>query len=296
MGRDQGNHCVLESIKNGETSIGRLYIVPTPIGNLEDMTFRAVRILGEVTRILAEDTRRTRILCDRYGVTTPVTHFDDHNAQRMIPGILAELVAGSSIALVSDAGTPGISDPGPPLVRAAMHVVPIEALPGASAVTTALSGSGFPCDRFVFEGFLPRKGGERRRRLESMVQEERTVAFFESPQRLAATLADLESVGAGARSAVVARELSKVFETLYRGSVTELAARFRGEVVRGEIVVLLDKGEFIPPSPQRVEELLDEVLASGMSIRDATRSLVSQTGLSASKLYKLALTRRGEGE
>ncbi|MBF0428396.1 MAG: 16S rRNA (cytidine(1402)-2'-O)-methyltransferase [Magnetococcales bacterium] len=279
-------------MKDHAISDGRLYIIPTPIGNLEDMTFRAVRILGEVARILAEDTRRTRILCDRYGVKTPVVHFDDHNANRLIPGILAELAAGARFALVSDAGTPGISDPGVPLVRAAIQVVAVEALPGASAVTTALSGSGFACDRFVFEGFLPRRGSERRRRLDSMAQETRTVAFFESPQRLAATLADLVAVGAGERAVVVARELSKVFETLYRGSVAELAAHFHGEMVRGEIVVILNGGVFTPPSAEQVEELLDAALNEGMSIRDATRHLASRTGQSASELYKLALARR----
>ncbi|MBF0126278.1 MAG: 16S rRNA (cytidine(1402)-2'-O)-methyltransferase [Magnetococcales bacterium] len=273
-------------------SVGRLYIVPTPIGNLEDMTFRGVRILREVDRILAEDTRRTRILCDRYGVTTRVTHCDDHTVERMIPGLLAELAAGQRIALVSDAGTPGISDPGPPLVRAAWHVVPVEALPGATAVTTALSGSGFACERFVFEGFLPRKGMARRRRLEALVQEERTVAFFESPQRLAATLADLEAAGAGSRPVMVARELTKVFETLYRGSVAELAARFAREEVRGEIVVILDKGSFVPPSREQTVALLDAALAQGVSIRDATRNLAPKTGLSASELYKMALERR----
>ncbi|MEO5330961.1 MAG: 16S rRNA (cytidine(1402)-2'-O)-methyltransferase [Magnetococcus sp. YQC-5] len=279
-------------MKEHATSLGKLYIIPTPIGNLEDMTYRGVRLLHEVDRILAEDTRRTRILCDHYGVRTPVTHFDDHNAMRLLPGLLDELAQGVVMALVSDAGTPGISDPGLPLIRAASEMVKVEALPGASAITTALSGSGFVCDRFVFEGFLPRKGVERRRRLESMVQEDRTVAFFESPQRLSATLADLVETGAGMRSVVVARELTKMFETMYRGTLLEIAERLQVERVRGEIVVILEGKTWTPLSLEQAGEMLDAALAGGMSMRDATRYLAPQTGLPATELYRMALARR----
>ncbi len=289
---ERNSHRMTESIKGQEASVGRLYIVPTPIGNLEDMTFRGVRILSGVDRILAEDTRRTRILCDHYHITTPLTHFDDHNAKQLIPGLLAELRAGATIALVSDAGTPGISDPGPALVRAVADEVSVEPLPGASAVTTALSGSGFVCDRFVFEGFLPRKGEDRRRRMEAMLNERRSVVFFESPQRLVATLADLVAVGVGERAAVVARELTKLYGTLYRGSVAELVERLKAVVIRGEIVVILDRGTVMPLSMMQVEAVLDSALAQGVRIRDVTRQLAPQTGMSASELYKLALARR----
>ncbi|MBF0295813.1 MAG: 16S rRNA (cytidine(1402)-2'-O)-methyltransferase [Magnetococcales bacterium] len=272
---------------------GRLYIVPTPIGNLEDMTLRGVRILREVDRILAEDTRRTRILCDHYGVTTPLSRFDDNTAAKLMPGVLAELAAGRRIALVSDAGTPGISDPGSPLARAARELgVAVEALPGATSVTTALSGSGLPGERFVFEGFLPRKGGERQRRLRGMVGEERTVVFFESPQRLVATLDDLAALGAGSRVIVVARELTKLHETLHRGTVATLAAGFRQQAVRGEIVVVMAPGTRPPSSPEEAATLLDEALASGMGLKEASRRLAPLTGLSASTLYGMALERR----
>ncbi|MBF0272985.1 MAG: 16S rRNA (cytidine(1402)-2'-O)-methyltransferase [Magnetococcales bacterium] len=275
--------------------VGKLYIVPTPIGNLEDITLRALRILGgEVGRILAEDTRRTRILCDHHGIRTPVFHFDDHNAARLIPGLVEELRGGARFALVSDAGTPGISDPGSSLVRGAMAWVPVEALPGASAVTTALSASGFAGERFVFEGFLPRKGMDRRRRLESLVREERTVIFFESPQRLEATLADLAAIGAGERVAVVARELTKLYETYHRGTIAELVTRFGAEPPRGEIVVLLEGAAFVPPSPEEVAVLLDQALESGLGLRDATRLVAERTGRSASELYALGLARRRE--
>lgn len=270
---------------------GRLYIVPTPIGNLEDITLRAARILGEVGKILAEDTRRTRILCQHLKIFTPVVHFDDHNSARLLPAIVEELRAGARLALVSDAGTPGISDPGVALTRAAAEVAVVEPLPGPSAVTTALSASGFLGDRFVFEGFLPRKGSERHRRLSALVREERTVLFFESPQRLAATLADLAACGAGARQAVVGRELTKLHETFYRGSLTDLAARFVGETVRGEIVVLLEGAAPMVWADDAVEQLLIRTLAEGHGVREASRRVASETGRPASELYAMALMR-----
>ncbi|MBF0165515.1 MAG: 16S rRNA (cytidine(1402)-2'-O)-methyltransferase [Magnetococcales bacterium] len=275
------------------SSTGRLYIVPTPIGNLEDITLRALRLLGEVDRILAEDTRRTRILLDHHAIRTPLSHFDDHNAERLIPGIHAALLGGARMALVSDAGTPGISDPGGALVRAVRDTVPVEALPGASAVTTALSGSGLPGERFVFEGFLPRKGAERRARLESLLREERTVSFFESPQRLAATLAELVAMGAGDRGAIVARELTKIHETYHRGTIAELTAHFQAATPRGEIVVLLEGAIFTPPSAEDVGLWLDEALGRGLGVKEAARGVAARSGRSASELYALALARRG---
>lgn len=276
------------------SSTGRLYIVPTPIGNLEDITLRALRLLGEVERILAEDTRRTRILLDHHAIRTPVSHFDDHNAERLIPGIRAALIGGARLALVSDAGTPGISDPGGALVRAVREMVPVEALPGASALTTAISGSGLPGERFVFEGFLPRKGAERRARLESLLRETRTVSFFESPQRLATTLAELTALGAGARGAIVARELTKIHETYHRGAVAELAAWFQAEPPRGEIVVLLEGAVFSPPGDEEIGQWLDEALGRGLGVKEAARGVAARSGRPASELYALALLRRGD--
>ncbi len=276
-------------------TVGKLYIVPTPIGNLDDMTFRAVRILGTVDRILAEDTRHTRVLCAHYGITTPMTSFDDHNAARRLPGILQALHQGRQMALVSDAGTPGISDPGLPLLRAVVaEAIALEVLPGASALVTALSGSGFSLDRFVFEGFLPRKGRLRALRLANIAAEERTVLLFESPLRILATLLALQQVGCGERPALVARELTKLFETWHRGSVSELAEWFQKEPPRGEMVLVLQGREPAPPSLEEAAALLEGVLAAGEGMRTATQQMARMTGLPRNRLYKMALAKKNE--
>lgn len=276
---------------------GKLYIVPTPIGNLDDMTLRGISVLKAVDRILAEDTRHTRKLCQRHGIATSLLSFNDHNAAQRLPGLLAELQAGAVMALVSDAGMPGISDPGVPLVREVVaRAIPLEVLPGATAVATAMAGSGFPGDRFVFEGFLPRKGRERRQRLAAIATEERPVALYESPNRLAATLAELEKIGCGARAAVVARELTKLYETWHRGTVTELAALFAGQPPRGEVVVVLEGHRAEPVSGEAARRLLHEALSAGDGIKEAARRVAAETGLSGSELYRMALAwRREEG-
>ncbi|MBF0161264.1 MAG: 16S rRNA (cytidine(1402)-2'-O)-methyltransferase [Magnetococcales bacterium] len=274
---------------------GRLYIVPTPIGNLEDMTFRAVRILQGVERILAEDTRHTRILCAHYGIHTPMTSFNDHNATQRLPEILQALRNGAHMALVSDAGTPGISDPGLPLIRGVVaDSIALEVLPGASAVVTALSGSGFPLDRFVFEGFLPRKGRARSERLQQIAHETRSVALFESPLRLVATLVALQEVGCGDRVALVARELTKRFESWHRGSVNELAEWFQNHPPRGEIVLLLRGREPPPQETTLPEGLLTQLLTDAAGVRAATRQLAQKTGISRNQLYKMAITRKNQ--
>ena len=275
---------------------GKLYIVPTPIGNLDDMTFRAVQVLKSVDRILAEDTRHTRILCDRYEIHTPLSCLNDHNAVKRLPGIMQELEKGATLGLVSDAGTPGISDPGLPLIQAVVdNDFLLEVLPGASAVVTALSGSGFSLDRFVFEGFLPRKGKDRKTRLAHIALERCSVVFYESPKRLVATLRDLQHIGCGGRSIVVARELTKLFETWHRGSVDSLEKWFEENPPRGEIVIVLKGVIEEPSSPKKAWRLLEQSLSDGLSVRQSARLVAEMTGLSGSNLYKMALAQnRGD--
>ncbi len=216
-----------------------LYVVATPIGNLEDMSYRAVRILAEVDLIAAEDTRRTRRLLKHYQISRPLISYHDHNKEGRSPFLLEKLNSGESLALVSDAGTPGISDPAFYLVRLAIgHGVPVVPVPGPSALISALVVSGLPPDRFVFEGFLPAKSGRRRRKLKTLAGEERTILFFESPYRLKRTLEDILEV-MGDRRATVARELTKKFEEVTRGTVTHLLDHFGEKKPRGEVVIVL---------------------------------------------------------
>ena len=218
---------------------GTLYLVATPIGNLEDITSRAVRILGEVQVIAAEDTRRTRRLLEHFGLATPIVSLFEHNERARIPGLLARLAEGDSVAVVTDAGSPGISDPGYPLVRAAAAAgFRVESVPGASAVIAALQVSGLPTDAFVFVGFLPPKSAARRRRLEELSERRETVVAFESPHRIDGCLADLEAVW-GDRPMVLARELTKLHEQIVRGTAHEVRASLLAEQRRGEIVLVL---------------------------------------------------------
>lgn len=218
---------------------GTLFIVATPIGNLEDITFRAVKVLKGVDLIAAEDTRKTRMLLNKYDISRPLTSYHDHNKQRQAGKILQELVGGRSVALVSDAGTPSISDPGYYLINLALQQqVPVVPVPGVSAVIASLSVSGLPSDRFCFEGFLPRKPGLRRQRLLSLKDEERTIVFYESPYRISATLQDLVDLY-GERWVVVARELTKVFEEVVRGPLSTLLLKMQEGRRRGEFTVLV---------------------------------------------------------
>ena len=216
---------------------GKLYVVPTPIGNLEDITLRAIRVLGEVELVLAEDTRVSGQLLAHLGIDRPLRSFHAHNEHHVLQGVVDKLKAGAVFALVSDAGTPGISDPGFLLVRACLEAgVPVETLPGPTAFVPALVSSGLPCDRFVFEGFLPVKKG-RRTRLQLLAAEQRTIVFYESPHRIERTLRELAEVLGGERRAAVARELSKLHEEVLRGTLAELAAHFAATAARGEIVL-----------------------------------------------------------
>jgi 16S rRNA (cytidine1402-2'-O)-methyltransferase len=232
---------------------GSLYIVSTPIGNLEDMTFRAVRVLREVALVAAEDTRRTLTLFRRYDITTPLTSFFEHNQEQKTPDIVRRLLAGDDVALVSDAGTPGISDPGYPLVRRAIEEgITVVSVPGPSALTAAASVAGLPLHEFLFAGFCSPRAGRRRRRLERLRDLPCTLIFYESAHRLAALLEDAESVF-GDRPAAVAVELTKVHETVLRGRLTELRGKFVGERPRGEYTVLIggapEVGASAAPAP-----------------------------------------------
>ncbi|MBI5709619.1 MAG: 16S rRNA (cytidine(1402)-2'-O)-methyltransferase [Candidatus Eisenbacteria bacterium] len=218
---------------------GTLYLVATPIGNLEDITQRALRVLREVSVVAAEDTRHTRRLLERFGISVPVVSLFEHNERARIPGLVRRLHAGEDVAVVTDAGSPGISDPGYPLVRAAVaEGLRVESLPGPSAVIAALQVSGLPTDAFVFAGFLPVRSGARRRKLEELHQRRETVVAFESPHRIAACLADLEEIW-GERPVALARELTKLHEQVLRGTAREVRAALAPEKRKGEMVLVL---------------------------------------------------------
>ncbi len=219
---------------------GKLYVVPTPIGNLEDITLRALRILKEVDLIACEDTRKATILLKHYGITTPRTSYHAHNEHRKTAQLIARMKAGEQLALISDAGTPGISDPGYLLVRACIEAdIPVEVLPGPTAFVPALVASGLPTHRFAFEGFLPAKKG-RQKRLQELRTETRTMIFYEAPHRLLKTLEQLIEVFGADRQAAVARELTKVHEEVRRGTLLELYEYFHAQPsIRGECVLVV---------------------------------------------------------
>lgn len=225
---------------SSSATMGTLYVVATPIGNLEDITLRALCILGEVDLIAAEDTRHTRKLLTRHGISRPLVSYHEHNKQRQAPRLLALLQEGQSVALVTDAGTPGISDPGYHLLQTLIsHDIPIVPIPGPAAVITALSVAGLPTDRFVFEGFLPPKGGKRRQRLEALRNEPRTIVVYESPYRLLRLLQDIVTHLGPDRRVVITRELTKRFEEIKRGTASALFEDLQGRTIRGECTVVI---------------------------------------------------------
>jgi 16S rRNA (cytidine1402-2'-O)-methyltransferase len=269
---------------------GGLYLVATPIGNLRDITLRALEILAGADVIACEDTRVTRKLLDHYGISTPMVSYHEHNAAAARPRLLAKLTAGEAIALVSDAGTPMISDPGYKLVRAtqeAGHTV--TAIPGASATLTALNVAGLPTDRFYFEGFLPPKAGQRRTRIAELARIPATLILFETGPRLAAALADL-AADLGAREAAVCRELTKLHEEIRRGNLATLAADYAETTdPRGEIVIVIAPplDEEIPDA-QQVDDLIRNALAR-VSMKDAVGEVATATGLPRRDIYQRAL-------
>ncbi len=219
--------------------MGILYIVPTPVGNMEDITFRAIRILREADLVLAEDTRTSAVLLKHYDIRNHLLSHHKFNEHGTSASVVSRLQSGQTVALISDAGTPGISDPGFYLVREAVRAgVEVQCLPGATAFVPALVSSGLPCDRFCFEGFLPQKKG-RRTRLESLSREQRTMIFYESPYRLVKTLRQLAEVFGDDRQASVCREISKIHEESVRGTLTEVADHFTETEPRGEIVIIV---------------------------------------------------------
>ena len=217
----------------------KLYLVPTPVGNLGDMTYRAVEVLNSVDLILAEDTRTSRVLLQHYGIATPLQSYHIFNEHQTLSSVIERLLGGTTVALVTDAGTPGISDPGFLLVREAVrNGIPVETLPGATAFVPALVDSGLPCDRFVFLGFLPHKKG-RQTALAALADESRTMVIYESPYRLVKLLEELVSVIGDERHVSVSREISKLHAETARGSLAEVLAHFKSKEVKGEIVVVL---------------------------------------------------------
>lgn len=229
---------------------GRLHIVPTPVGNLEDMTFRAIRTLKDADLILAEDTRTSSVLLKHYDIHTPMRSHHRNNEHREISGLISDLESGMDIALISDAGTPGISDPGFMLARACRDAgIDVECLPGPTAFVPALVASGLPCDRFVFEGFLPLKKG-RATRLEQLARDPRTIIIYESPLRLARTLRQLAEAFGPERKAAVCREISKLHEEIRRNSLAQLADHYAANHAKGEIVIVIAPPEKPLPTDQ----------------------------------------------
>lgn len=267
-----------------------LHLVATPIGNLGDISLRALSTLAAADLILAEDKRVTKVLLAHYGITTPIMAYHEHNAAEMRPFVMEKLASKQALALVSDAGTPLVSDPGYKLVEAAIEGgFHITAIPGASAVLTALVLSGLPSDRFFFEGFLPNKSGERRRRARELEAVPASLVFFEAPHRIAESLADLAAVF-GPRPAAVARELTKKFETIRRGTLEELAGQYATEPTpKGEIVLIV-----APPAAAGVldDEAIDQALAKALethSKRDAVDLVAAELGLPRKRVYARAL-------
>ncbi|MGD0585864.1 MAG: 16S rRNA (cytidine(1402)-2'-O)-methyltransferase [Oryzomonas sp.] len=276
---------------------GTLYILATPIGNLEDMTYRAVRILGEVDLIAAEDTRHSLKLLNHFGISKPLTSYFDHNQQFKGERILQALRQGRSVALISDAGTPCISDPGFNLVRAAVAegiaVIPI---PGPCAAVTALSASGLPSDTFTFAGFPPARQGKRRAFLNAMAPLPGTLVFYEAPHRLQETLRDMREV-MGERQVVVARELTKIYEEFIRGTIGEVLAAVAQGKVRGEVVILVAPGEAVQEEAEPLPELLERLLHDeGLTVKDAAKKAAEITGVPRNTAYAEALRVRNGGE
>ncbi len=270
-----------------------LYIVATPLGNLADLGSRAADCLRRVAVVAAEDTRRTRGLLAHLGARPQLLSFHAHSGPRRTEALLDILRSGRDVALGTDAGTPGVSDPGPELVAAVRaQGFPVVPLPGPSAVTTALSASGLPADRYLFLGFVPRKGAERARLLARAAAEEWSVVFFEAPGRLGALLADLRALAGPERRAVVARELTKVHEEFRGGTLAELADYYSREEARGEVTLVLAGTGVAPPQPDRSEEaraLAARLLAEGASRREAARQVASDLGMARNEAYRLVM-------
>ena len=277
---------------------GTLYLCATPIGNLDDMTCRAVTVLRQVSLIAAEDTRHTRKLTSHFDIHCPLTSYHEHNKARKGPELVERLLAGQDVALVSDAGLPGISDPGEDLVRLAVQAgIRVTPIPGPCAAVTAIMASGLPTGAFVFAGFLPKQAGARQKRLTALRDYPETLIFYESPHQLLRTLADLQSV-LGDRPAVIARELTKVHEEFRRGLLSALTADFQDQTPRGEFVVMVagrDETMAMPEPAAKpitdatIREELERRIAAGENKKDAIRMTASQLGLPRRRVYRLTV-------
>jgi 16S rRNA (cytidine1402-2'-O)-methyltransferase len=268
---------------------GTLFVVSTPIGHMGDFSFRGVETLRSVSAVLAEDTRHTRHLMDRYEITTPLVAYHEHNEAKSTPALVARLAAGESLALVSDAGTPLLSDPGARLVKAAIDAgIVVSPVPGASALLAALVASGLDIDRFTFFGFLARKGGERKRVIDEIARMRHAVVIYEAPNRVADTLAELARAGAGERATVVARELTKQYEELRRGTVTALAAYYESTPPRGEVVIVIAGETPVEISEDELRARATALRAEGRSARDVAAVLTAELGAPRNLAYRVA--------
>jgi len=275
-------------MKAREQSGGVLYLVATPIGNLEDITLRALRILRSVGLIAAEDTRATRRLLSHYDIHTPLTSYFEHNKLTKLDQILTTL-REKDVAIVSEAGTPGISDPGYELIRAAIELgVEVVSVPGASAVVAALAISGLPTDRFVYVGFMPRRRADRKRSLERLASATQTIVAFEAPHRVVEALEDIRAV-LGNRRIAVAREVTKVHEEVVRGSVDEVLQHFASRPPRGELTLIIAGAApaAVEPDEETLKRRLGELAAQGLGGKEAVRRVVEETGVPKRRLYRL---------
>ncbi len=265
---------------------GRLYVVATPIGNLEDITYRAVRILREAAEIACEDTRQTRKLLEHFGIQKPTVSYHEHNEAERAGKLIERLRDGETIALVSDAGMPLVSDPGYRLVRAAVEAgIAVEPVPGPSAVLAALSASGLPTDAFHFGGFLPAKPGQRLRALENLAEEQATLIFFEAPHRVVEALEAVEQV-LGPRPVVVARELTKVHEEFLRGTPAEVRAQLEArDAIKGEITLLIGKATAPLVEDTPVTEAVEALVRGGTPRMDAIKQVARKRGISKREVY-----------
>ncbi len=268
---------------------GILYIVATPIGNLEDLTFRALRILKEVDLIAAEDTRHSRKLLDHYGISTAVTSYHEHNEKSKAPRLIEKMQSGERVALISDAGTPLLSDPGYRLVQEAIRAgIPVSPVPGPSALIAALSASGLPAESFAFEGFLPAKKRERREKLESLRAEPRTLVFYEAPHRLKESLEDIVAIF-GNREMVLAREISKVHEEFLRGPGVDLIAQIVGREVRGELTLVIAGATAETAASEEIAAEIRKLKDSGMRVKEIAALLGEKYSVAKREVYRMVL-------
>ncbi|MGD1896089.1 MAG: 16S rRNA (cytidine(1402)-2'-O)-methyltransferase [Phormidesmis sp.] len=271
---------------------GTLYLVGTPIGNLEDITFRALRVLKQADVIAAEDTRHTGRLLHHFQIDTPQISYHDHNTRQRIPQLVRKLQQGEAIALVTDAGMPGISDPGYELVCACVEAeITVVPIPGPSAVVAAVAAAGLPCDRFTFEGFLPAKGKSRKARIEALKAETRTAVFYESPHRILKTLLELEAALGSERFIVLARELTKRYEEFWRGTIEAAIAHYKVTPPKGEFTMLIAPVLEEPDrlSGDAIATELKNLLAQGQSRTEASRNLAKRSNKSKREIYQMSL-------